>query len=533
MITSRDARFTFLASGPSGTFRFPRPVRDGSALGVVALATSGVEYHPPYAVNVLPDESGADVAIPAGLAEGDKVVVYRVMRRVQTQPLNMSGPWQPAVVDRILDRLTADIQAAAILLERALGVSMADDPVVGNVPSASERALKVLGFDHQGRPTVLSNVPLDPAVAVSAFMQTLLQNATALDVLADLGFSSFAASLRDDADAPAYLASLGFSDFFRSLVSVTDAASLRSQIEVANLASAFVDNGACQVAQVPDAVNLSTTPQHSPVDRFSGWASGGAVSAGSMQHHTSSAIGRAGYSLKFGGISLTGSGELAMRYRIDTAVARRLRNASVSFACQVVHDVGSSVNYTVHVRKPTVADNFASTTLIQSSVAQSVPSGVSTRVTFENVALGDVTNGLEVEVRVACGAITSKNFEFTEVVLAEAVTAPAFQNLNTYAANLAACQRHLRLKSSGREVWSGDVTIGTWYWHSVRFDAPMRAGPTMTLADVGVNAGFNSGYPPTVNVVDAAGFDVAKQSASTATGAYYTYTWRADARLAP
>lgn len=535
MITSQDARWTFTASGPSGEFEIPRPVFHRAGLAALARNADGVEFYPPYEVVLKRDFSGATVRVTSGLSVGDKVVVYRVMRRLQGQELSASGPWPAATVERMIDVLTADMAAVAILLERAVGGSMLDDAIIGNIPAALQRAGKVQGYDEQGRPAVLSNVPLDPAVPVGAYMQTFLLNSSALDTLGDLGFSSFMASLAGSVDAAALLGELGFSAYFRSLLGAADAAALRSGLEMANLSSAFIDNGACQVAQIPAPVGLSTSPQHGPVDRFAGWASDGAVGAGTIVQNTSSALGRAGFSLRFSGVTLSGAGELALRYRMDTTAARRLRNANVSFGVLVGHDVGSVVNFTIHIRKPTVADNFTSTSVIQSSAALPVASGLSTgtRIVFENVALGDCTNGIEVEIRVACGAVTAKNFEFTEFVLAEAAMAPDFQSLNTFASNLSACQRFLRLKQVGfREVWSGVVNTGGVYRHAVRFDAPMRVAPTVSLSDLGVNEGFHNAAP-TLDVTGVDGFDVRKQASGDSVGGYYTYSWRADARLAP
>lgn len=533
MITTTTARQTFVATATSGAFPFNAPVFDADALGVVAVDGNGVEYFPPFTVTLADDRSGATANVTSGLTVGDKVVVYRVLRRKQAQPFNPSGPVPGPQIERQLDRITVDLQALAILAERALGVSMVDDGVAGNIAQASVRAGKLLGFDVQGRATYLTNVPLDPAIAVSGFMQSLLLDADALAVLGDLGVSSLMAQILGDNTTDAALGHLGLSTYFRTLVAAADSASLRSLIEVSNLASAFIDNGACQVAQIPSPVGLTTSPQHTQVDRFSGWASGGAVSAGTMGQNTSSGIGRAGYSLKFAGTTLTGAGQLSVRYHLEAASARRLRNSSVSFGVLASHDVGSNVNYTVILRKPTAADNYASTTTIATSSAQAVPSGISsgTRVKFENQAVGDITNGLEIEIRIACGAVTAKNFELTEFVLAEAPTAPAFQSLNTYVANLSACQRYLR-RTTQREFFSGEVASGSIYRANVRFDAPMHHAPTVTLADAGVNNGFPA-VAPDVGLVSVDGFDVAHTANSSVSDGNYAFTWLADARLTP
>lgn len=62
------------------------------------------------------------------------------------------------------------------------------------------------------------------------------------------------------------------------------------------------------------------------------------------------------------------------------------------------------------LRKPTAADNYASTTTIGTCTAIPVATGTDTLITFPNVSLGDVSTGIEIQVDAACGAVTTKNF---------------------------------------------------------------------------------------------------------------------------
>ena len=62
------------------------------------------------------------------------------------------------------------------------------------------------------------------------------------------------------------------------------------------------------------------------------------------------------------------------------------------------------------MRKANAVDNFSATTTISTSGSISVPDNSETTIKFENISMGDPTNGIEVEVRLDCGAITSKDF---------------------------------------------------------------------------------------------------------------------------
>lgn len=214
-------------------------------------------------------------------------------------------------------------------------------------------------------------------------------------------------------------------------------------------------NGGCQTAQRVSTA-LSTTATYGQVDRFACWASGTAVSAGNITQDTASAIGRTGYSLKLAGVTITGSGVVYARQRIESINARRIRNQTASFSVQVYHDVGTSINYVMTVRKATAADNFTSTMVISTGSAVSVPNTVGTQVTLNGVAMGDCSNGIEIEVQAQCGTVTTKNFSFTEWQLEEGATSSAFEKRDV-AIERAMCQRYYE-KSYEDSVSPGSAT---------------------------------------------------------------------------
>lgn len=177
-------------------------------------------------------------------------------------------------------------------------------------------------------------------------------------------------------------------------------------------------NGGAEVAQ-RSAPSLTTSALYGQVDRCALWASGGAVSAGTIAQNTSASVGRTGKAARASGVTLTGSGQISWRYRMEALDAIKLKNQAGSFQIAVMHDVGSTINYTIIIRKPTAADNYTSTTVIQTGSATAVPTGTATAISLPNVSLGDCSNGLEIEVQAACGAVTTKNFDFTEWQLQE------------------------------------------------------------------------------------------------------------------
>lgn len=187
----------------------------------------------------------------------------------------------------------------------------------------------------------------------------------------------------------------------------------------------LVVDGACRMAQLA-AKTITTSAQYGAVDMFQAFATGTAVSAGSIAQNTAAPVGQEGYSLHLSGVTITGAGVVYARHRIESAVAKALKNKTASFSVMVYHDVGAAVNYTTVIRKATAADNFTSTTAINTSAATAIPNATGTLLKFEGVAMGDCSNGIEIEVQASCGAVTTKNFHFTEWQIEEGLTATTF-----------------------------------------------------------------------------------------------------------
>jgi len=303
-------------------------------------------------------------------------------------------------------------------------------------------------------------------------------------------------------------------------------------------------NGGCQVAQ-DSAKTLSTTPQYGSVDMFSVKA-GGTVGAGSITQVTNSTVGATGYALAITGVTLTGSGILYARYRMEAKDAVKLKNKIVSFACEVYHDVGSNINYTIYLRKPTVNDNYTGVTEISNSDAISVPSGIATMIKYENITLGDISLGLEIEIVVSCSAVTSKNFHFTDFQLNKDDVALVFVSKN-FSDQLLKCMRYFEttfdygqtigaLDPKGLVVVSCD-NVG--YIAGTQFKVKKRIAPTVTLysatSSTPNKVRIASNGVEIVATVTAAnfgqiGFGSVNGSGFTA-GILYNYHYVSDARL--
>lgn len=519
---NRNWRWSYAPNGVSTSFAFDNLVLDASDLAVTWYSSTGAELSlPSWSVTGIGNPLGGTVVFssaPATVANS-LIVIQRTTSKLQQGEFADFVSPRAATQEKRADQPMLTAQEAYGLLMRAILLHPLDNEGPFYVPPAALRAGKAVLFGPLPDALPVVGNALDPGnMVVSAFVEQMLDDADAPAVLGTLGFSTFMKGLRATDDADALLEALGFTTYFRStLLALTDAASWRAALTEVSQTLPLIDNAACQVKQQAGTTNLTTSPQHAKVDRFSAWASGGSVSAGTIGQNTAATIGRAGYSLQLAGVTLTGSGKVSVRHRMEAAQARHLRNTNVSFGVAVLHDCTGPINYVVTFRKPTVEDDFTSTTFIANSAGQSVATGAGDRVTFDNQAIGDVSKGLEIEITAECGAVTTRNFEFTEFTIASAASVPPFVPLRGFADMLAACQRFWE---AGHSSYDEAYVDGSWSVEMVtQFKATKRAVPTCT-----VSAG----------AMDVAYTDCMLSIIAVASAPFHVpFTWTADARFAP
>lgn len=203
-ITTDPGRWTYTASGATGSFHVAKPVFDAAALACYAVSTAtSTIYVPTYTVTVAADRSGATVDVSAGLTSGDKVVVYRVPYRTQAQPLPASGPMPGPIVERVVDRNTADISALYEMVRRAARFPLADDTVAEELPVAALRINKPLGFGANGELSVLAGLP---SVPISSAWEPVVTAASLGAGLTAAGFGALMQAMIGAASETAMLA---------------------------------------------------------------------------------------------------------------------------------------------------------------------------------------------------------------------------------------------------------------------------------------------------------------------------------------
>lgn len=329
---------------------------------------------------------------------------------------------------------------------------------------------------------------------------------------------------------------------------------LEAMLIVGRTAKNFIINGIGEINQrgtadtlVKDQYTWDPSDATGP-DRHEAMATGTAVSAGTFGVVTNSTIGVTGKAFKFAGVTLTGAGILYQRYRMEAKDAVKFKNQIASFSSKVLHDIGSGKDFTVFIRKANVADNFGAVTAISDSGAQSIDTATETDLKYESVAMGDCSNGIEIEIKIETGAITTKNVELTELQFELNSVATDFEYRNI-GSELALCQRYC-CKSYKQEIPPGtagvagntkiQITAVDNLDYTIKlmtsFAVVMRDTPTVTLFDLlgasgKVTMTAGNGIAGTPEDVGDRGFNVSATNGAADTSRDLIYHFRAVSEL--
>lgn len=188
--TTNAGPWFFTASGATGTFNVSTPSRDVSAFTLKARNTSTDEiYVPTFTAALAADGSGISFTVTAGLTNGHQVGVWRVPYGQQPSALQSHGPWPATVNERQHDRAALDTLALWLLARRAIRAPMVDADDLNDLPPKALRLGKYLQFDlTTGQPNAVSALTTG-ALSVSAFIETLLDDANAAAARATLGIN--------------------------------------------------------------------------------------------------------------------------------------------------------------------------------------------------------------------------------------------------------------------------------------------------------------------------------------------------------
>ena len=204
------------------------------ALGAETILSEGVGSTN-YAVVVSDFPGTGDIRYPESggtpLPTGESLVMKTVLALKQAVELNAQGGYFPDVQETVFDRLVkTDIQQQE-LIDRALTVPIGSSSgVSGELPIPVADRLIAWNSSASG----LTNVAGLPAsVAVSPFMETVLDDANSAAAQATLGISPFMTTVLDDVSSAEAQATLGVSPFMTTVLDDASSAEARGTLGVA------------------------------------------------------------------------------------------------------------------------------------------------------------------------------------------------------------------------------------------------------------------------------------------------------------
>jgi hypothetical protein len=158
----------FTGAGTTATFPFTFKVFLASdlyvvtlnlATGSIALLALTTDYT--VALNADQDSSpGGSITLTAGnLATGLTLMMTTAIAELQGLDLTNGGGFYPDVINAALDLLTLLVQQLAVQVSRSVQAPLFDVGTNMTLPPAAERAGKLLMFDSNGNPSLISLAP--------------------------------------------------------------------------------------------------------------------------------------------------------------------------------------------------------------------------------------------------------------------------------------------------------------------------------------------------------------------------------------
>ncbi|MCB1557084.1 MAG: hypothetical protein KDJ15_07210, partial [Alphaproteobacteria bacterium] len=206
-------------------------------------------------------------------------------------------------------------------------------------------------------------------------------------------------ALADTATQPGDLASVATSGDYGDL----------NDTPLAGLANVLI-NGCGRVSHRGDQ-SLGTSWGKASVDLLAVKAEG-SVSAGTIKRVTSAfTLTETGHATFVENATLTGAGKILFRHRIESKDARPFANGPAHFSARTYHDSGATLDYTITINKADAVDDFSATTQIATGTVN-VAHDTNADIDLAIADMGDCRNGIEIEVKVDCGEITTKDTYF-------------------------------------------------------------------------------------------------------------------------
>lgn len=206
-VSTSTNKISYTISSSTNSFAFNFPIFSTGDLRVIRVSSAGVEtvltlsthYSVSAATNPndpTPWPNGGTVTTVSSYSDG-QIIIKRELAFTQGTSLPASGSFPSKNVEAASDRAVMLLQQLNEQVARAFVLAESDttNPVL---PTATERASKFLAFDASGNLTVATGSAGDSGLVVTAFIETLLDDANAAAARATLGAQQDVITTRGD-----------------------------------------------------------------------------------------------------------------------------------------------------------------------------------------------------------------------------------------------------------------------------------------------------------------------------------------------
>jgi hypothetical protein len=209
-VAVNDRRIQYTATSGQTTFAYDFKITDEAEIEVLQTlnadgTTSTLTLTTDYTVTGV-DSAGGNIVLVTGAATDDTLTITGLTALTRDTDFNEAGNFLSSTVNDQLDRIVDILQETDSAVDRAMLLKKEDTAINLELPLTDDRKNKYLAFDANGNPMASAAQSGSPT---TAFMATVLDDATAAAALTTLGISTYAQTILDDATASDARTTLG------------------------------------------------------------------------------------------------------------------------------------------------------------------------------------------------------------------------------------------------------------------------------------------------------------------------------------